>query len=50
MPNSSHFLLPGNYHALYQTTLLRFDAVHQGRFKTNKKRLIDYPNLWAYTR
>lgn len=32
------------------TTLLRFDAVYYSHFKTNKKRLIDYPNLWAYTR
>jgi putative glutathione S-transferase len=31
-------------------TLLRFDAVYVGHFKTNKKRIIDYPNLWAYTR
>lgn len=32
------------------TTLLRFDAVYVGHFKCNLKRLIDYPNLWAYTR
>lgn len=32
------------------TTLVRFDAVYYGHFKTNKKRLMDYPNLWAYTR
>ncbi len=32
------------------TTLVRFDAVYYNHFKTNKKRLIDYPNLWAYTR
>jgi len=32
------------------TTLIRFDAVYVGHFKTNLKRLIDYPNLWAYTR
>ncbi len=32
------------------TTLLRFDAVYVGHFKTNKRRLIDYKNLWAYTR
>ena len=31
-------------------TLARFDAVYYSHFKTNKKRLIDYPNLWAYTR
>lgn len=32
------------------TTLVRFDAVYYTHFKTNKKRLIDYPCLWAYTR
>ncbi|MBL6946625.1 MAG: glutathione S-transferase family protein [Rhodospirillales bacterium] len=32
------------------TTLVRFDAVYHGHFKCNKHRLVDYPNLWAYTR
>jgi putative glutathione S-transferase len=32
------------------TTLLRFDPVYVGHFKCNKRRLIDYPNLWGYTR
>lgn len=32
------------------TTLVRFDAVYFGHFKTNKKRIVDYPNLWAYVR
>lgn len=32
------------------TTLIRFDAVYYGHFKCNIKRLVDYPNLWAYTR
>jgi putative glutathione S-transferase len=32
------------------TTLVRFDAVYYNHFKTNKKRLIDYPGLWGYTR
>jgi putative glutathione S-transferase len=32
------------------TTLLRFDPVYHLHFKCNRKRLIDYPNLWAYTR
>lgn len=32
------------------TTLVRFDAVYYNHFKTNKKRLIQYPDLWAYTR
>jgi putative glutathione S-transferase len=31
------------------TTLVRFDPVYVGHFKTNLKRLADYPNLWAYT-
>jgi len=31
-------------------TLVRFDAVYHGHFKCNKKRLIDYPHLWGYTR
>lgn len=31
-------------------TLLRFDPVYYGHFKCNLKRLVDYPNLWAYTR
>ncbi|MFV2055721.1 MAG: glutathione S-transferase family protein [Thiohalomonadales bacterium] len=31
-------------------TLVRFDAVYYNHFKTNKKRLMDYTNLWAYTR
>lgn len=31
-------------------TLLRFDLVYVGHFKCNKKRIVDYPNLWAYTR
>ena len=31
-------------------TLFRFDMVYHGHFKCNRKRLIDYPNLWAYTR
>jgi len=32
------------------TTLLRFDAVYFGHFKANLRRIVDYPNLWAYTR
>lgn len=31
------------------TTLVRFDAVYYGHFKCNRRRLVDYPNLWAYT-
>ena len=32
------------------TTLIRFDSVYHGHFKCNLRRLIDYPNLWAFTR
>jgi putative glutathione S-transferase len=32
------------------TTLVRFDQVYHGHFKCNKKRIVDYPNIWAYTR
>ncbi|SIT70676.1 putative glutathione S-transferase [Ectothiorhodosinus mongolicus] len=32
------------------TTLVRFDAVYFGHFKCNQRRIVDYPNLWAYTR
>lgn len=31
-------------------TLVRFDAVYYSHFKCNLRRLIDYPNLWGYTR
>jgi glutathionyl-hydroquinone reductase len=32
------------------TTLFRFDAVYHGHFKCNRRRIVDYPNLWAYAR
>jgi len=32
------------------TTLVRFDAVYYSHFKCNLRRLVDYPNLWRYTR
>ena len=32
------------------TTLVRFDAVYHLHFKCNKKRILDYPNLWDFTR
>lgn len=32
------------------TTLVRFDAVYVGHFKTNKRRIVDYPQLWRYLR
>ncbi len=31
-------------------TLFRFDPVYHLHFKCNRKRLIDYPNLWGYAR
>ncbi len=31
-------------------TLIRFDLAYYGVFKCNKKRLVDYKHLWAYTR
>ncbi len=32
------------------TTLVRFDPVYHLHFKCNRRRLIDYPNLWGYAR
>ncbi|MBF9045398.1 glutathione S-transferase family protein [Rhodobacterales bacterium HKCCE4037] len=32
------------------TTLVRFDLVYHTHFKCNRARIVDYPNLWAYTR
>lgn len=32
------------------TTLVRFDMVYHLHFKCNRKRIVDYPNIWAYTR
>jgi putative glutathione S-transferase len=32
------------------TTLVRFDCVYHLHFKCNRARIVDYPNLWAYTR
>jgi putative glutathione S-transferase len=32
------------------TTLFRFDLVYHGHFKCNRRRIVDYPNLWDYTR
>jgi putative glutathione S-transferase len=32
------------------TTLVRFDPVYHQHFKCNRKRIVDYPNIWAYTR
>lgn len=32
------------------TTLIRFDPVYHGHFKCNLRRIVDYKNLWGYTR
>ncbi|MCT4578041.1 glutathione S-transferase family protein [Donghicola sp.] len=32
------------------TTLVRFDSVYHQHFKCNRKRIIDYPNMWGYVR
>ena len=32
------------------TTLVRFDAVYATHFKTNLRRIVDYPNIWGFTR
>ena len=32
------------------TTLVRFDPVYVGHFKCNIRRIVDYPNIWGYTR
>ena len=32
------------------TTLVRFDEVYHGHFKCNRRRIVDYPNLWGFTR
>ena len=31
-------------------TLFRFDLVYVQHFKTDRRRIIDYPNLWRFTR
>src|SRR5690606_35416910 len=32
------------------TTLIRFDVVYATHFKCNVRRIVDYPNLWGFTR
>jgi glutathionyl-hydroquinone reductase len=32
------------------TTLIRFDSVYYGHFKCNLRRIMEYPNLWRFTR
>jgi putative glutathione S-transferase len=31
-------------------TLVRFDAVYYTHFKVNRRRIVDYPNLWGFVR
>lgn len=31
-------------------TLVRFDVAYHSAFRCNRQRIVDYPNLWAYTR
>jgi putative glutathione S-transferase len=31
-------------------TLVRFDEVYHLHFRCNRRRIVEYPNLWAYTR
>nr|WP_263323436.1 glutathione S-transferase C-terminal domain-containing protein [Neobacillus sp. Marseille-Q6967] len=31
-------------------TLIRFDAAYYSAFKTNRNRIVDFPNLWGYLR
>ena len=31
-------------------TLVRFDTAYHGHFKCNRSRIVDFPNLWGYTR
>lgn len=32
------------------TTICRFDAVYHTHFKCNRRRIVDYPNLWGWAR
>ena len=32
------------------TTIFRFDGVYHTHFKCNRRRVVDYPNLWAWAR
>ena len=40
---------PSSRHDLF-TTLVRFDAAYFGHFKCNRNRLVDFTELWDYTR
>jgi glutathionyl-hydroquinone reductase len=32
------------------STLIRFDAAYYAAFKTNRNRIVDFPNIWGYLR
>jgi putative glutathione S-transferase len=32
------------------TTLIRFDHVYHGHFRCDRRRIVDYPAIWSYTR
>ena len=32
------------------TTLVRFDTVYHGHFKCNRRKIVEYPALWGFTR
>lgn len=51
---SNHRFLFGDYITdsdvrLY-ATLVRFDVAYYAAFKTNRNRIVDFPNLWGYLR
>lgn len=51
--NNSRFLVgstPSEADWRLFPTLSRFDPIYVGHFKCNLARVVDYPNLWAYTR
>ncbi|MEP3299697.1 MAG: glutathione S-transferase family protein [Pseudoruegeria sp.] len=51
--SNNRYLMGGNLTEAdwrFLPTLLRFDLVYHLHFKCNRRRIIDYPNLWGYTR